>query len=237
QAIDAAEVHERAVVGDVLHDTVDDLTFFKVLHQFLTLLGARLFQHGAAGDDDVAAAAIHLQNLELLIYVHQRSDIADRANVDLAAWQEGHRTIEIDGKAALDLVEDDTLDLLLGIEGFFQLAPAFLTARLVARQHRFTERVLDPFEIDLDIIANLEIILPSRPRELTQGDTTFGLETDVDDGEFLFDADDFALDDGTFLQVSAAEGFIEQLGEVFTRWCCSGGHGVSCKRAPAGLNG
>ena len=66
QAVDAAEVDERTVVGDVLDHAVDDLTLFEVLHQLLALLGAGLFQHGAAGDDDVAAAAIHLQDLERL---------------------------------------------------------------------------------------------------------------------------------------------------------------------------
>ncbi len=66
QAVDAAEIDEGAVIGDVLDHAVDDLTLFEILHQFLTLLGARLFQHGAARHDDVAAAAIHLQDLELL---------------------------------------------------------------------------------------------------------------------------------------------------------------------------
>ncbi len=33
QAVDAAEVHERAVVGDVLDDAVDDLAFFQVLRR------------------------------------------------------------------------------------------------------------------------------------------------------------------------------------------------------------
>src|SRR6185312_2200532 len=66
QAIDAAEIDERAVVGDVLDHAVDNLAFFEILHQLLTLLGARFFQHGAAGDDDVAAPAIHFQNLERL---------------------------------------------------------------------------------------------------------------------------------------------------------------------------
>ena len=103
QAVDAAEVHERAVVGDVLDHAVDDLTLFEVLHQLLALLGAGLFQHGAAGDDDVAAAAIHLQDLERLRHVHQRADVADRTDVDLRARQERHRAVEIDGEAALDL--------------------------------------------------------------------------------------------------------------------------------------
>ena len=186
QAVDAAEVDERAVVGDVLHDAVDDLAFFEVLHQFLTLLGAGLFQHGAAGDDDVAAAAIHLQDLELLRHVHQRRDVADRTDVDLRARQEGHRAIEIDGEAALDLIEDDALDLLLGVEGLLELAPAFLAARLVARQHRFTERVLDALEIDLDLVADLEIVCRPGAREFAQRDAAFGLEADVDDGECPF---------------------------------------------------
>ncbi len=73
QAVDAAEVDEGAVVGDVLDHAVDDLTLFQVLHQLLALLGAGLFQHGAAGNHDVAAAAIHLQDLELLRHVHQRA--------------------------------------------------------------------------------------------------------------------------------------------------------------------
>ena len=84
---------------------------FEILHQFLALLGSRLFQHGAAGDHDVAAAAIHFQNLERLIDVHQRGDVADRSDVHLAARQEGHGAVEIDGEAALDPVSYTHLDV------------------------------------------------------------------------------------------------------------------------------
>ena len=235
QSVDAAEVDERAVVGDVLDDAVDDLTFFEILHQFLTLFRTCLFENRAARDHDVAAAAIHLQDLELLRHIHQRRDIADWTDIDLRSRKERDRAVEVDGEATLDLVENDALDLFGAVEGFLQLAPAFLAARLVARQHGLPERVLHSLQIDFDIIADLELGLPSGPGEFTQGHASFGFQTDVDDGEFLFDADDLALDDGTFLQVSAAEGFIEQLGEVFTRGCCSGGHGVSCLRCAGGL--
>src|SRR3984893_14352441 len=78
QAVDAAEIHKRTVIGDALDHAVDDLTLFEVLDQLLALLGAGLFQHGTAGDDDVAAAAIHFQDLERLRNVHQRGDVADR---------------------------------------------------------------------------------------------------------------------------------------------------------------
>ena len=166
QAVDAAEIHERAVVGDVLDHAVDDLALFEVLHQLLALLGAGLFQHGAARDDDVAAAAIHLQDLERLRHVHQRRHVADRPDVDLRARQERHGAVEIDGEAALDLVEDDARDLLVVLERLLELAPALLAARLVAREHGLAERVLDPLEIDLDGVADLELVLAARARRI-----------------------------------------------------------------------
>ena len=64
QAVDAAEIDEGAVLGDVLDDAVDDLTLFEVGHELGALLGAALLEHGAARHDDVAAAAIHLEDLE-----------------------------------------------------------------------------------------------------------------------------------------------------------------------------
>src|SRR5262249_10979792 len=116
QAVDAAEVDEGAVVGDVLHHAVDDLAFLEVLHQLLALLGAGLFEHRAARDDDVAAAAIHLQDLERLRHVHEGRDVADRADVDLRTRQERHGAVEIDREAALDLIEDDARNLLVALE-------------------------------------------------------------------------------------------------------------------------
>ena len=235
QAVDAAEIDEGAVVGDVLDHAVDDLALFEVLHQLLALLGARLFQHGAAGDDDVAAAAIHFQNLELLRHVHQRRHVADRPDVDLRARQEGHGAVEIDGEAALDLIEDDAGHLLLIVEGLLQLAPAFLAPRLVARQHRFAERVLDALKVDLDGVADLDVGLAAGGGEFAQCDAPFGFGADVDDGHILFDADDLALDDGAFQQRAAmGKGLFEHRGKVFTRGCLSGGHGVSCMRRAGG---
>ena len=154
QAVDAAEIDERAVIGDVLDRAVDDLAFGEVGDDLVALLGAALFEHGAARDDDIAAAAIHFQDLERLRHVHQRRDVAHRADVDLAARQEGDGAVEIDGEAALDLVEDDAFDLLVLLERLFELDPALLAPRLVARDDGFAERVLDALEIDLDLVAD-----------------------------------------------------------------------------------
>ena len=217
EAVDAAEIDEGAVVGDVLHHAVDDLTLFEILHQFLALLGARLFQHRAAGDDDVAAAAVHFQDLERLLLIHQRADVADRTDVDLRARQEGHCAVEVDGEAALDLIEDDAGDLFVVLERGFQLAPAFFAPGLVAREHRFTERVFHALQVDFDGVADFEIGVPARSREFPQGHPAFGLQPDVDDGEVLLDADNSPLDDGPFLQISCLEGFVEHRSKVFAR--------------------
>jgi hypothetical protein len=156
QAVDAAEVDERTVVGDVLDDALDHLALFEVLDDLRALLGAALFEHGAARHDDVAATAIHLEDLEGLRVVHQRGDVADRTDVDLRTRQEGHGAVEIDGEAALDLVEDDAFDALTLGELLFELDPALFAASLVARQHGFAKRVLDALDIDLDGVADLE---------------------------------------------------------------------------------
>ncbi len=222
QAVDAAEIHEGAVVGDVLDHAVDDLALFEVLHQLLALLGARLFQHGAAGDDDVAAPAIHLEDLERLRHVHQRRHVADRPDIDLRARQERHRAVEVDREAALDLVEDDALDLLVALERLLELAPALLAPCLVARQHRFAERVLDPLEIDLDLVADLELALAARSGELADRDAALGLQADIDDGHVLLDGDDGSLDDGPFVQIALGERLLEHRGKIFVRRRSSG---------------
>src|SRR5262249_33051029 len=174
QAVDSAEVHEGAIVGDVLDYPVDHLTLFEVLHQLLTLLGAGLLQHGAARNHDIAAAPVHLQNLERLRDIHEGSDISDRPDVDLGTRQKRHGAIKIDGEAALDLIEDDALYLFVVLKCSFELAPAFLASRLVARQHRLAQRILDALQIDLDGVADLDLVLAAGTVELTQRHAAFG---------------------------------------------------------------
>ena len=124
QAIDAAQIHEGAVIGDVLHHAVQDHAFLEALDQLGTLLGAGLFQHGAAGDDDVAAGAVHLEDLERLRRAHQRADVTHRADIDLAARQERHGAAKVHGEAALDPAVDGAVDALLRFECLLELVQA-----------------------------------------------------------------------------------------------------------------
>ena len=169
QAVDAAEVHERAVVGDVLDHAVDDLALFEVLHQLLALLGAGLFQDGAARDNDVAAAAVHLEDLERLrlTFISGPTSRIGR----MSTCERGRKATAPSRSTVkppftwLKMTPDD---LLVVLEGGFELAPAFLAPRLVARQHGFAQRVLDPLQVDLDGVADLEVALPARAGKFPQ---------------------------------------------------------------------
>ena len=217
QAVDAAEIDEGAVVGDVLHHAVDDLTFLEALHQLRTLLGAGLFKDSTARHDDVAAALVHLEDLEGLRRVHERRHVAHRADIDLRTRQEGHGTVEVDGEAALDLVEDDAGHLLVVVEAHLELDPALFAAGLLAAEYRLAERIFDALEIDLDLVANLEVGLAAGCCEFLERDAALGLEADVDDGEILFDRDDSPLDDRPFHHLVGVEGLCEKGGEIFFR--------------------
>src|SRR5438105_1364551 len=196
EPVDAAEIDEGAVIGDVLHHAVDHLPFCEVGDDLIALLGAGFLEHGAAGDDDIAPATVHFQDLEGLRRLHQRRYVADRADIDLTARQKRYGAVEIDGEAALDLVEDDAFDLFLFLEGLFELDPAFLAPRLVARNDRLAERVLDPLKINLDLVADGELAFAPGPLKFLERNAAFGLQTEIDDGDLFRQRDDAPLDNG-----------------------------------------
>lgn len=214
QAVDAAEVNERTVIGDVLDDAVNNLAFFEVLNDFRTLLGTGFFQNRTARNHDVAAALVHLEDFEGLRIVHQRGHVADRANIDLRTRQEGDRTVEVDREAALDLVEDHAFDALASFELGFELDPAFFAASLLARQNGFAERVFDALDINFDFVADLQQAVLGARAEFLERDAALNLQADVDNGDVLLNTRDDALGDIAFGQVVLGKGLFEKSREI-----------------------
>src|SRR5437764_3690312 len=100
QPVYPAQIDEGAVIRDVLDHAGEDLALLEARHQLRALLGAALFEHGAARHDDVAARAVHLEDLERLRRTEQWADIAHRADIDLTARKECDGAVEVDGKPA-----------------------------------------------------------------------------------------------------------------------------------------
>ena len=214
QAVDAAEIDESAVVGQVLHHALEHLAFLQAGDEFGTGFRTALLEHGAARHHDVAAGAIHLQDLERLRRAHQRADIAHRTDVHLAAGQEGHGAGEVDGEAALHAAEDHAGDALVLLEVPLELRPGFFAARLLAAEHGFAMLVFHALEIDLDQIADLDLGLLSGRGEFLEGDPPFRLQAHIDQHGVGFDRDDGALDHGAFEAARSAEGFLQQRGKI-----------------------
>ena len=106
QAVDAAEVHERAVIGEVLDHALDDRAFLQALEQLLALLGELALDHRATRNHHVVALAVELDDLELEFLALEVDRIAHRTHVDQRARQERADVLDVDGEAALDLAGD-----------------------------------------------------------------------------------------------------------------------------------
>ena len=187
-------------------------------------LGAGLLEDRAARDDDVAALAVHLQDDERLRQVHQRGDVAHRADVDLAARQEGDGARQVDGEAALDAAEDDALDALVGGVLRLERVPRGFAAGAVARQHRLAHRVLDAVDIDLDLVADADLGLHAGGGEFAERNAPLRLEPDVDHRKVVLDRGDAALDHPPFERLILAERAFEHRREIVAGRLGSGSH-------------
>src|SRR5687768_14385262 len=123
QAVDAAEVDERAVVGEVLDHALQHCAFDQLLEQLLALFRMFALDHRAAGDDDVVALAIELDELEFKLLAFEVRGVAHRAHVDQRTGQEATDVLDVDGETTLDLAADAAGDGGVGLQGFFQLVP------------------------------------------------------------------------------------------------------------------
>jgi hypothetical protein len=88
QAVDAAEVDEGAVLGDVLDGALDDHALGEGLEGLLLHLVALALEEDAAREHDVAALLVELDDLELVGLADQLVQVADGAQVHLAAGEE-----------------------------------------------------------------------------------------------------------------------------------------------------
>src|SRR5262245_51621893 len=97
----ATQVDEGAVIGDVLHDALEDLAFSKRHERVLLLLGVLLFEEGFAREDDVAALLVDLNRAHAELLSAERIEVANRSDVDLRSGEERAHA-DINREAAFD---------------------------------------------------------------------------------------------------------------------------------------
>jgi hypothetical protein len=85
QPVDAAEIDERTVVGDVLHDALHDGADREVLERLEALDLAVLLEEHAPAEHDVAAALVELDDLEVHRLADELLEVLHRTQIDLRA--------------------------------------------------------------------------------------------------------------------------------------------------------
>ncbi len=148
-------------------------------------------------------------------HAHQRLNVADRADIDLAAGQEGDGAVQVDDEAALDAAEDHAVDALALLEGLFQADPGFFAAGFFAAQANQAVAVFITFDIDVDFVAGFQGGVGAGADEFLNRHAAFGLEAHVDDGEVVVDGNDNAAQHAAFKAFVVAEGFTQQCFKIF----------------------
>ena len=100
ESVDAAEVDERTVVGDVLDHAIHDCADLETTDGLLALRLTLLREEDAAREHDVAALLVELDDLELVGLADDLLEVLDRAKVHLGARKECLHT-NVYGEAAL----------------------------------------------------------------------------------------------------------------------------------------
>ena len=216
QAVDAAQIDERAVVGDVLDHAAEDLALGERVERVLLLLGVLFFEEDLAREHDVAALLVDLDDAHPQLLAAQRVEVADGTHVDLRAGQE-RADADVDRETALDALDDAADDdLALGV-GLLDLVPDLHLLGFFAREDDVAFAVFGALEQHVDDVAGLDGDLAGLVDELVDGDDAFGLVADVDDDFGRGDFQDGALDDFAFRDVAEAAIVKVEEARVFLR--------------------
>ena len=147
------------------------------------------FHERAAGNDDVAAFLVDLENLEIVFLTDKIVDVPDGADVDLGAGEECFHAVQVDQDAAFDFLLHPAADHAAFIMVRNEFVPGFDEVRLPQADAGLVLLVFEFFQVHVDLVADFDFF---PVLELGAGDEPFGLQTDIDQYAILALLDDRA---------------------------------------------
>jgi len=215
QAIDAAEINERAVIGKVLDDTFDGHAFLQRRQQCIAFCAVGFFQHRATADNNVVTFLVEFDNFKVERFAFKVRGFAHWTYINQRPRQKRADRVDIDSEATFDLAIDDAFDDSVCFEGFFEIFPRFGALGFFARQTGFTETVFYCFQRDLYFIADFKAKLAVVVDKLAAGNNTFGFETGVDGYPIRIDINDDTGNDGTRFHIDGFQAFFKKFCKAF----------------------
>ena len=155
QAVDAAEVDERAVVGEVLHRAGQHRALAQVLQGGRALGVLLFFEDLLAADHHVAALLVQLDDADFNLLAEIAVEVAHRANLKLRAGQERLHA-DVDGEPALDAAHHRAHHGRLVVGGLLDGVPHAQALRLLVADEVAAFRLL-ALDHHVDHVAGLEL--------------------------------------------------------------------------------
>ncbi len=220
QAIDATQIDECAVIGEVLDDALDLLAFLQRFQQSFTLGGVLGFQDTATGNDNVVALLVQLDDLEFQLFAFQVRGIAHWTDVNQGTWQERTDAVNVDSEAAFNLTVDNALDHFLSCESRFQNDPAFSALGFFTGQLGFTKAIFNRVQRNVNFVTDVDVQFASVVVELLKRDECFRLQTSVNGypASLVIDINDNTGDDGACLKVQGFQAFFKEFRKAFAHF-------------------
>ena len=154
QAIETAQVDERAERGEGLHHPAVHIAHRGALVELVALLARFALQPRFAVQDDVdLAAVVELLHEEPRLQSDVGVFVTHAHHVDLGKRHERSQiSAEVDFVAALDFPADAALHRLAGLVGLLQSPPHHLLVGLALGHHHFAVAALLAQQDDVDLI-------------------------------------------------------------------------------------
>src|SRR6185312_9965064 len=203
QTVDAAEVDERTEVDDRRDLAGPDLALGELVEELAAHRRLGLLQPRTAGEDDVVAVLVQLDDLGLDLLAHVGLEIADAAHLDQRGGEEAAEA-DVEDESTLDDLDDGALDRLVVVLELLDRAPGALVLRALLGQDQPALLVLlledEGFDLvaDGDDLVGVDIVLDG---QLARGDDPLGLVADVEQDLVPVDLDDGSFDDVAIVEV------------------------------------
>src|SRR6266403_1552400 len=203
EPVDAAEIDERAVVGDVLDRALEDDALLQHLQGLGLERGALALEDRSPGNHHVPARAVELEDGEAAVMANVAVEVARRPEIGVRAGEErGHADVHLE--PALHLADDRPFDRTVALEGLLDLAPDLELLRLLPREDDVARLGVARLEVDVDLVALVHGELALARGELVDRDGALGLVADVDRHRVAPDEDHPAGDDLALLRLLQA---------------------------------